>query len=150
MRSGAVRGAGALLHNFFESGLPGKHAAQRRFTPVTPSHSVTPNPDHLASLVPIDFLFDYIPVGAFWTILLIVHGRLPVALLGAAWRADASGGGGGVAAAAPGGGGRQFCGALSRCVRRALGKRGEEFLLESLLTLVGGKVVYAAAPYAVK
>ncbi len=83
MRSGAVRGAGALLHNFFESGLPGKHAAQRRFTPVTPSHSVTPNPDHLASLVPIDFLFDYIPVGAFRTILLIVHGRLPVALLGA-------------------------------------------------------------------
>ncbi len=83
MRSGAARRAGALLHNFFESGLPGKHAAQRRFTPVTPSHSVTPNPDHLASLVPIDFLFDYIPVGAFWTILLIVHGRLPVALLGA-------------------------------------------------------------------
>ena len=35
-------------------------------------------------------------------------------------------------------------------MQNALYFRGQEFLLESLLTLVGGKVVYAAAPYAVK
>ena len=31
----------------------------------------------------MDFLFDYISVNAFWTVLLIVHGLLAVALLGA-------------------------------------------------------------------
>ena len=31
----------------------------------------------------MDFLFDYIQVSTFWTILLIIHGLLAVALLGA-------------------------------------------------------------------
>ena len=31
----------------------------------------------------MDFLFDYISINTYWTILLIIHGLLAVALLGA-------------------------------------------------------------------
>jgi hypothetical protein len=53
--------------------------SQRRGLPLGPE----PNLSELTRSRKMDFVFDYISVNTFWTILLIIHGLLAVALLGA-------------------------------------------------------------------